>query len=160
MEFFDGNTGSFVGFIVIITIVTDLMLSFKMHQKFKGETPETADETVIEPFIDKNIDLAMLSKKIQNFLYLQEFKMIASDTVYEPQFKERITARTVGFGQSGTVKITVTGKPYDFSVIGDFGSMKSAIHNSISMAGSATEKNSLRLKNHIIESFKSMIDDL
>ena len=58
MELFGEDIGILGGLIVVITIATGLMLSFKIYQKFKGERPDTADEIIIGKYTgEKNIDL-------------------------------------------------------------------------------------------------------
>ncbi len=160
MTLFGESMDHLLGLIIVITIACSLMFSFKIYQKSKGNKPEIIENVTIGEYINKNIDLTILSKKIQDFLYLHELVVITSSITHKPEFKEEITASNPSFLQSNTVKIIISGTFDNFTVIGDFSSLKSSTHNSMSMRGSAIEKKSLKLKNQIIEAVKCFIQDM
>lgn len=161
-------------FIILFGILIGLMIVVKIYHKVK-ETDEhiNPDEILIGKYSDRNIDLTILSKKIQELLYKNNLKLIKIKTSHSPEFKEIITASqgrlqqfwifvapVLNESHVDIVKIIISGNSNAFTVTRDFSSMKSAMNYSFSTFGSSIEKKSKNFKNHIIEEIEFIIYDM
>ena len=150
------------------------MIVVKIYHKVK-ETKEhiNPDEILIGKYDNMNIDLAVLSKRVQEFLYKNNLKLIKTKTSHSPEFKEIITASQSRLKQFwifvapilneshvDIVRIIISGNSDAFTVTRDFSSMKSAMNYSFSTFGSSIEKKSKNFKNQIIDEIEFIVYDM
>ena len=161
-------------FIILFGILIGFMILVKTYHKVKEKKEHTnPDEILIGKYNDRHVDLSILSKRIQEFLYKNNLKSIKIKTIHSPEFKEIITARQGRLKQFwifvapilneshvDIVKIIISGHSDNFTVTRDFSSMKSAMNYSFSTFGSAIEKKSKTFKNHIIKEIEFIVYDM
>ena len=161
-------------FVILFAGLISFMILVKVYHKAKEKKGDVnPDEILIGKYNGKNIDLSILSKRIQEFLHKNNLKSIKVKTSHDPEFKETIIASQGRLRQFwifvapilneshvDIVRIMISGNSNDFAVTRDFSSMKSAMNYAFSTYGSSIEKKSKRFKDQIIEEIEFLIHDM
>jgi hypothetical protein len=146
-------------FLVACGVLVSFMISIKAFYKWRNI--ESGEEEIIGKYAERNINLRLLSKRIQNPPYLQELLKIKVKIITHDKFKEQIIAKRKSLSYQDMVEVTITGEPNNFTVSGDFGMMRSVMTNSFSTWTPFEQQRKVKnLKNRIIIGIDYILRDM